>query len=217
MEPGTWNSFPNHPAFVWIFLKKSTRYHLSSGKAASICHCPSTEAASCRHRLCQRRESLALQRHESLEHLSTNRRVSLRGCTHPKQSPGFNMSHLHRPYPQPTEHRTLITDHYAPFFLLSFESIMLQVVFFRTIPLLAPYLNRGSNQPLHPPSPFLAPVQTPGFLSKISCFPFTQSCLDIIEPRFEQRTARGRFLSPAGTVCLTPPFPKSSFLRVLRV
>jgi hypothetical protein len=38
--------------FVWIYFKKSRLYHLSSGKAASICHCP-------------------LQGHESLEHLST--------------------------------------------------------------------------------------------------------------------------------------------------
>jgi hypothetical protein len=31
---------PDQRVFVWIYLKKSRRYHLSSGKAASICHCP---------------------------------------------------------------------------------------------------------------------------------------------------------------------------------
>ena len=58
------------------------------------------------------------------------------------------------------------------------------------------HLNRGSNQPLHPPSPFLASVQMSVFLSKISGFPFTPYCLNIIEPRFEPRTARGRLFPP---------------------
>ncbi len=48
----------------------------------------------------------------------------------------------------------------------------------------------------HPPSPFLAPVQTPGFLSKITCFPFTSICLNIIEPRFEPRTMHATSFFP---------------------
>jgi hypothetical protein len=58
-------------------------------------------------------------------------------------------------------------------------------------------LNRASTRTPYPPFPFLAPVQMPGILSKISGFPFTQCCLDIIEPRFEPPTARGRLLGPA--------------------
>jgi hypothetical protein len=71
-------------------------------------------------------------------------------------------------------------------------SFVLKMNFSRTIPLLADYLNRGSIQLLHPPSPFLVPVQTPGFLPEIPCFTFTKNCLNIIEPRFEPQTARGR-------------------------
>ncbi len=52
------------------------------------------------------------------------------------------------------------------------------------------HLNRGLNQPPYLPFPFLVPVQTPGFLSKITSFPFTANCLNIIEPRFEPPTLR---------------------------
>ncbi len=64
-------------------------------------------------------------------------------------------------------------------------------------------LNRGSNELVHPPFPFLSPVQTPGFLSKISSFPFTPICLNIIEPHFEPPTARGRLLGSADLRPLT--------------
>ncbi len=60
-------------------------------------------------------------------------------------------------------------------------------------------LIRGSNQSLNFSSPFLAPLKTPRFLSKNYRFPLKNDCLDIIEPRIEPRTPRGRFLSPGAT------------------
>jgi hypothetical protein len=83
--------------FVWIYFKKLTRYHLSSGKAASICHCP-------------------LQGHESLEHLP---------LFHPRQSVREASASL-SPFPinrvpDPTIsyslfpiHYFLFTIHYSP-------------------------------------------------------------------------------------------------------
>ncbi len=66
------------------------------------------------------------------------------------------------------------------------------------------HLNRASKKIPHPPSPFLSPVKTPGFLPEISGFPFTPYCLNIIEPRFEPRTARAS-LRPS--TFDQPPFP----------
>jgi len=57
-----------------------------------------------------------------------------------------------------------------------------------------PLLNRGSNQALSPHFPFLVPVQLAGISLKNLRFPFTPNCLNIIEPRFEPPSSRGRLL-----------------------
>ena len=57
--------------------------------------------------------------------------------------------------------------------------------------------NRGSTRTPYPPSLFLGPVKIPRILLKILGFPFTPNCLNIIEPRFEPLTARGRLWRPA--------------------
>ncbi len=96
------------------------------------------------------------------------------------------------------------TIHYSPFTILHRPLTMIPVIpasfHFISPPCADPRencmmpkgkmpLNRGSICSSHPPSPFLSPVKTPGFLSKISCFPFTSNCLNRIEPRFEPQTA----------------------------
>ena len=68
---------------------------------------------------------------------------------------------------------------------------------------------------LHPSSPFLAPLKTPRFLSKNSRFPLKNDCLDIIEPRIEPRTPRGRFQGYPEARKRRSPLLFSSFLLPL--
>jgi hypothetical protein len=53
------------------------------------------------------------------------------------------------------------------------------------------HLNRGSNPPPYPPSSFLLFSKTP-YIGRQFKSPPSTNCLNIIEPRFEPRTPRGK-------------------------
>ena len=188
---------PVQRSFVPIYFKKSTRYHLShfsSGEAASSCRRP-------------------LQRHESLEHLPTHPLVSLRGCTHPKQSPQKTVS---TPFPAPPRIPPPHTKHHHIFKSMTWSSSnqngLVPRFFSKTsqiklshLALISPTKNGlkpGSNRVSNA-------FFTKGFYSnRGSNARFKRE--NLFEPLFASRTPRGRYFGSADLRLLTfdyDPFP----------